>query len=72
MDFTKVQEDYAYPYIKQWLTKGKALVETTNDGAVSGRVTPKRNVSGQGHCVGKIPAPKTRIRAFGYRFILIL
>jgi hypothetical protein len=32
----------------------------------------ERNDSGQGDLNGKIPAPKERIRAFGYRFILVL
>jgi hypothetical protein len=31
-----------------------------------------RNDSGQGDLNRKIPAPKERIRAFGYRFILVL
>jgi MFS family permease len=30
-----------------------------------------RNVSGQGHLKGKIPALKKRVRVFGYRFVLV-
>jgi hypothetical protein len=49
------------------LDQSEAGIERANES--SEEVLPRRNVSGQGHLKGKIPAPKERIRSSSHRFL---
>jgi hypothetical protein len=57
---------------KGGIWEAEALLAKWKRGNTTWYLVKWRNDSGQGDLNRKIPAPKERIRAFGYRFILVL